>query len=109
MVAVKKFAISLAAFVVLLSPTAASATEPQIARGTFDFAVVAVTSVHPADGNLLITQTLRGSFAGDASGSVDEVEQLVVHPTGEVEFRGTDVCSCTVAARSGTLTDRFEG
>jgi len=37
------------------------------------------------------------------------VEQLVVHPTGEVELRGTDVCSCTVAGRSGTVTDRFEG
>jgi len=109
MVAVRNFAISLAASVVLLSPTAASASEPQIAHGTFDFAVVAVTSAHPADGNLLITQTLRGSFAGAASGSVDEVEQLVVHPTGEVELRGTDVCSCTVAGRSGTVTDRFEG
>ena len=109
MVALRNFAISLAASVVLLSPTAASASEPQIAHGTFDFAVVAVTSAHQADGNLLITQTLRGSFAGDASGSVDEVEQLVVHPTGEVELRGTDVCSCTVAGRSGTLTDRFEG
>ena len=40
---------------------------------------------------------------------MDEVEQLVVHPTGEAEFRGTDVCSCTVAGRSGTLIDRFEG
>ena len=55
MVAVRTFAISLAAFAVLLSPTVASATEPQIAHGTFDFAVVAVTSVHQADGNLLIT------------------------------------------------------
>ena len=109
MVAVRNFAISLAASAVLLSPTAASASEPQIAHGTFDFAVVAVTSAHPADGNLLITQTLRGSFAGAASGPVDEVEQLVVHPTGEVELRGTDVCSCTVAGRSGTFTDRFDG
>jgi len=109
MVAVRNFAISLAASAVLLSPTAASASEPQIAHGTFDFAVVAVTSAHPANGNLLITQTLRGSFAGAASGSVDEVEQLVVHPTGEVELRGTDVCSCTVAGRSGTFTDRFDG
>ena len=109
MVAVRNFAISLAASVVLLSPTAASASEPQIAHGTFNFAVVAVTSAHPADGNLLITQTLRGSFAGAASGPVDEVEQLVVHPTGEVELRGTDVCSCTVAGRSGTFTDRFDG
>lgn len=109
MFAVRTSVISLAACAVLLSPSAASATEPQIAHGTFDFAVVAVTSVHPADGNLLITQTLRGSFAGDASGSVDEVEQLVVHPTGETEFRGTDVCRCTVAGRSGTLVDRFEG
>src|SRR5260370_40596854 len=73
------------------------------------FAVVAVTSVHPADGNLLITQTLRGSFAGDASRSVAEVEQFVVHPTGEAGFRGTDVCSCTVARRSGTFIHRFEG
>jgi Protein of unknown function (DUF3224) len=109
MVAARNIAISLAAFVVLLAPAAASATEPQIAHGTFDFAVVAVTSVQPADGNLLITQTLRGSLAGDASGSVDEAEQLVVHPTGEIGFRGTDVCSCTVAGRSGTLTDRIEG
>ena len=109
MVAVRNFAISLAASAVLLSPTAASASEPQIAHGTFDFAVVAVTSAHPANGNLLITQTLRGSFAGAASGPVDEVEQLVVHPTGEVELRGTDVCSCTVAGRSGTFTDRFDG
>jgi Protein of unknown function (DUF3224) len=109
MAAARNFAISLAAFMVLLSPAAASATEPQIAHGTFDFAVVAVTSVHPADGNLLITQTLRGSLAGDASGSVDEVEQLVVHPTGEAEFQGTDVCSCTVAGRSGTVIDRIEG
>jgi uncharacterized protein DUF3224 len=108
-VTVWTFAVSLATVVVLFTPTAAFAAQPQVAQGTFDFAVVAVTAVHQADGNLLITQTLRGQFAGDVTGSVDEVEQLVVHPSGDIEFRGTDVCSCSVGGRSGTFVDRFVG
>ena len=107
--AVRPFAGLLTVSVILLTPRATFASESQLAQGTFDFAVVAVTSVSPADGNLLITQTLQGRLAGAVAGSVDETEQLVAHPTGEVEFRGTDVCSCTVAGRSGTFVDAFAG
>ena len=95
--------------VINLTPRAAFASEAQLARGTFYFSVVAVNSLPSADGNLLITQTLQGRPAGDVAGSVEETEHLVVHPTGEVEFRGIDVCSCTVAGRSGTFVDGFEG
>ncbi len=108
MVAVRPFAVLLTAVLILI-PRATFAAEPQLAQGAFDLAVVAVTSVRSADGNLLITQALRGQFTGDAAGSVDELEQLVVHPSGEVEFKGTDFCSCTVAGRSGTFVDSFEG
>jgi len=94
---------------VLTTAVTAYAAQPQLAQGTFAFTVVAVTSIRQADGNLLISQTLTGQFAGDAAGAVDETEQLIVHPIGDVEFKGMDVCSCTVAGRSGTLVDAFEG
>ena len=94
---------------VLTTAVTAYAAEPELAQGTFAFTVVAVTSIRQADGNLLISQTLTGQFAGDAAGAVDETEQLIVHPTGDVEFRGIDVCNCAVAGRSGTLVDAFEG
>ena len=109
MAAVRAFGGLLTAVLILLMPRATFAAEPQLAKGTFDLAVVAATSIRSADGNLLITQTLRGQFTGDAAGPVDEVEQLVVHPTGVVEFKGVDFCSCTVAGRSGTLVDSFDG
>lgn len=99
----------LAILVILLTPVVAFAAQPRVARGTFDFAVVSITSFRSADGNLLISQTLRGDYAGDASGSVDEVENLVVHPTGVVEFRGVDVCSCTIDGRRGVFVDAFDG
>ncbi len=109
MVAVRAFAGLLTAMLVVLMPAATFAAEPQLVQGSFDFAVVAVTSARSADGNLLITQTLRGHFTGDVTGSVDELEQLVVHPTGEVGFKGTDFCSCTFAGRSGAFVDSFDG
>ena len=109
MIVVRPLATLLTALLMLLAPKTTFAAEPQLAQGTFDLAVVAVTSIHQADGNLLIAQTLRGHFSGAAAGSVDELEQLVVHPSGEVEFKGIDFCSCTVAGRSGTFVDSFDG
>ncbi len=109
MAAVRAFAGLLIAVLILLVPRTTFAAEPQLAQGTFDLAVVAVTSVRSADGNLLITETLRGHLTGDAAGPVDELEQLVVHDTGVVEFKGIDFCSCTVAGRSGVLVFSFDG
>jgi hypothetical protein len=109
MVSVRILVALLTTSTVVTTAVTANAAEPQLAQGTFAFAVVAVTSIRQADSNILISQTLQGQFAGDAAGAVDETEQLIVHPTGEVEFKGTDVCSCTVAGRSGTVVDSFDG
>lgn len=108
-IAGRRSAALLTASLILLTPRATFASDPQVAQGTFDFTVVAVTSFRQADGNLLITQSLQGRLAGDVTGAVAETERLVVHPTGEVEFRGIDVCNCTAAGRTGIVTDHFEG
>ncbi len=109
MIIVRPLAALLTAFLILLTPKTTFAAEPQLAQGTFDLAVVAVNSVRQSDGNLFIAQTLRGQFGGAAAGAVDELEQLVVHSSGEVEFKGIDLCSCTIAGRIGTFVDSFEG
>jgi hypothetical protein len=58
MPAVRLVAAVLTAAAIVLAPRAAFASESQLAQGTFDFAVVAVTSVHSADGNLLPVMSL---------------------------------------------------
>ena len=50
-------------------------------------------------------------YAGDFSGSVVEQIDLVIHADGSVNFKGVDVCACTLAGtgRSGTVVSPFSG
>jgi hypothetical protein len=93
----------------LVGVASASASPPIAFNGTFTNLSSVTTSVRQADGNTFISQIVSVVYAGDVAGPVTEQIDLVIHPDGSVNFKGTDVCACMVAGRSGTIALPFSG
>jgi hypothetical protein len=87
----------------------ASASSPVAFNGTFTNLSSVTTSFRQAGGNTFISQIVSVVYAGDLSGPVTEQIDLVIHADGSVNFKGADVCTCTVAGRSGTIVLPFSG
>jgi hypothetical protein len=87
----------------------ASASPPVAFNGTFTNLSSVTTSFRQADGNTFVSQTVAVVYAGDFVGPVTEQIDLVIHPDGSVNFKGADVCACTIAGRSGTIVLPFSG
>jgi hypothetical protein len=68
-----------------------------------------VTSIREVDGNTFITGTETGVFAGTVSGMFRAPLAIVIHPDGTENFRGTNICICTVEGVTGPYQDLFEG
>jgi len=93
----------------LLVGSPASGSTPVAFKGTFQNISVVTTDFRQADGNTFISQTVQVVYAGDLSGQVVEQIDLVIHPNGSLNFKGVDVCACTLAGRSGTVVSPFSG
>jgi hypothetical protein len=102
---------ALAAVVAPLVASPASATTPIAFSGTFQNISSVITGFRQADGNTFISQTVQVIYAGDFSGPVVEHIDVVIHPDGTFNFRGEDVCTCTLAGTglSGTIRLPFAG
>jgi Protein of unknown function (DUF3224) len=101
--------VTAAVAVVLLVAETASATPSVAFNGTFTNGSSVLTSFRQADGNTFISQTVSVVYAGDFAGPVTEQIDLVIHPDGSINFKGADVCTCTIAGRSGTIVLPFSG
>jgi len=97
-------AVAAAAFVV---PSPASASPSTAFNATFQNTSSVVTASRRADGNTFISEVVQVVYAGDLVGSVVEHADVVIHPDGTLNFSGADVCTCTVAGRSGTIVLPF--
>jgi hypothetical protein len=97
------------AALVLAAP--GSATTPTAFTGAFQNLSATITGFRQADGNTFISQSVQVVYAGDLSGSVIEQIDIVIHPDGTLNFKGQDVCSCTLAGTglSGTIVLPFSG
>ena len=95
----------------LLLAAPGSATTQTAFTGTFQNTSSVVTGFRQADGNTFISQIVQVVYAGDLSGSVVEHIDLVIHPDGTLNFKGADVCTCTLAGTglSGTIVLPFAG
>jgi hypothetical protein len=95
----------------LLLAAPGSATTPTAFTGTFQNTSAVVTGFRQADGNTFISQIVQVVYAGDLSGSVVQHIDVVVHPDGTLNFKGADVCTCTLAGTglSGTIVLPFAG
>ena len=85
------------------TPTAFSAGFSTVPNST------ELVSFREADGNALVTVTDEVQFTGAFAGFSAEQISIVVHPDGSMEFHGSDLCNCTVAGSSGTITMLFSG
>jgi Protein of unknown function (DUF3224) len=85
----------------------ASASPPAAFEATFTTTSSVVTSVRHAGGNTFISLSNTVVYAGDLAGPVAEQIDLVIHPDGSLNLHGTDVCTCTVAGRTGTIVLPF--
>jgi Protein of unknown function (DUF3224) len=96
--------------VALVVAGTASASPPIAFSGTFTNLGSVTTSFRQADGNTFVSQIVSVVYAGDFAGPVTEQIDLVIHPDGSSNFKGTDVCACTtVAGLSGTIVLPFSG
>jgi uncharacterized protein DUF3224 len=79
--------------------------------GSFQGVSSVITGFRQADGNTFISQTVQVVYAGDLSGPVVEQIDVVIHPDGTFNFKGVDVCTCTLAGTglSGTIALPFAG
>ncbi len=95
----------------LLGAAPGSATTPIAFTSTFQNTSSVVTGFRQADGNTFISQIVQVVYAGDLSGSVVEHIDVVIHPDGTLNFKGADVCTCTLAGTglSGTIVLPFAG
>ena len=101
--------VAAAAAVALVAVGTASASPPIAFSGTFTNLSSVTTSFRQADGNTFVSQTVSVVYAGDFAGPVTEQIDVVIHPDGSSNFKGADVCVCTVAGRSGTIVLPFSG
>jgi len=95
--------------VALVVAGTASASPPIAFNGTFTNLSSVTTSFRQADGNTFVSQIVSVVYAGDFAGRVTEQIDVVIHPDGSSNFKGADVCACTVAGRSGTIVLPFSG
>jgi hypothetical protein len=101
--------IALAAVVIGFAP-AALATAPLTGTGTFTPTGPPTTlSTRSADGNTIVTQRIPYLDTGVETGTEIDTITFVFHPGGTFNFRADVAFTGTVAGRSGTLAQRFEG
>jgi hypothetical protein len=107
----RTFAVAVVAAAALFAAEPGSASVPTAFSGTFANTASAVTSFRQADGNTFISETVSVVYAGDLAGPVVEQIDVVIHPDGSFDFKGTDYCACTLAGsgRSGTIALPFTG
>ena len=93
----------------LLFPSPASASPPTAFNATFQNTSSVITASRQADGNTFISEIVQVIYAGDFAGSVVEHADVVIHPDGTLNFRGADVCTCTLTGTglSGTIALPF--
>jgi hypothetical protein len=97
---------AIATAVLLAQP--AWASPPTTGTGTFVFLGVSVGPTRTADGNTFIHLTVTIGLQGTVEGTRVDDATVIAHPNGLFESYGTGTCTCTVAGRSGTWTERFE-
>ncbi len=85
------------------------ATAPATGGGTFTDTSATTSTTRLADGNAIITSTTTGVIDGTVVGARTDMNRLVFHPDGTLNFSGVETSVCTVAGRSGTFVARFEG
>jgi hypothetical protein len=93
----------------LLSFGIAQATPPTPATGEVTVLSEDTTSFRQAGGNTLVTLARTGVNSGDIVGDFTQNLNAVLHPSGEINFNGTETCACTVDGQSGTLVFRLQG
>ena len=87
----------------------AAATKPSATSGTFANAPDPPSASRSADGNLFLTYTRPGVLTGTFTGAYVQEVEVVIHPDGHTNFRGTETCVCSVEGQPGTLVIRFQG
>jgi hypothetical protein len=98
-----------AAAVALLAASAGQATPPSSGTGTIVIASDTTTNVRQADGNTFITQSETGVLTGVLSGPYTLERTITVFADGATSIHATATCACTVAGRTGILTDTVNG
>jgi Protein of unknown function (DUF3224) len=97
----------------LLAPLAAPVSAAPIRTtesGVITTTTLTPTRVQQAGPVQLIDATFVDQFAGFLTGTGSGTTRQVVNSqTGTAVFYGTEVCTCTAAGRSGTITVFFEG
>jgi hypothetical protein len=97
----------------LLAPLAAPASAAPIRTtesGVITTTALTPTRVQQAGPVQLIGASFVDQFAGFLAGTGSGTSQQVVDGrTGSAVLHGTEVCTCTAAGRSGTITVFFEG
>lgn len=89
---------------------AALATAPVTGTGAFTPAGPPTTlSTRSADGNTIVTQRQTFTDTGVETGTEIDAVTFVFHPDGTFNFKADVAFTGTVAGRSGTLAQRFEG
>jgi hypothetical protein len=98
-----------AAAVALLAATAAQATPPAHGTGAIVIASDTTTNVKQAGGTTFITQSETGTLTGVLSGAYTLERTITVFADGATSIHATATCACTVAGRTGVLTDTVNG
>ena len=93
----------------LVVPSPASATTPIRFNASFQNTSSVITASRQADGNTFLSEIVQVIYAGDFAGSVVEQADVVIHPDGTLNFKGADVCTCTLTGTglSGTIVLPF--
>ncbi len=85
------------------------ASPPTVGTGTRTVEQFTITSFGEADGNQFITGVETGHLTGAVQGEFTAPIVIVIHPNGTEDFRGTDICTCTVEGVTGPYQDFFVG
>ncbi len=97
---------TLGTLIVVAQPAAATSLIP--ASGNFSDVTTSV-QVRFADGNTIITQAVTQTLTGTFAGTASQQNTTVVHPTGAVNFFGSETCTCVVQGISGSVVFGFSG
>ncbi|HYY92182.1 MAG TPA: hypothetical protein VE955_09350 [Candidatus Dormibacteraeota bacterium] len=96
----------------LLIPTVllsgANAATPTTVAGSFTTTAIN-TGARAVDGNLIVTQTLTITTAGDLAGTLLGSDTVVLLSSGNGTFFGTGTFTGTVLGRTGSSTVSFTG
>ncbi len=103
-------ALSAAVVAAICLASAALATTPLTGTGAFTPAAPPTTiSTRSADGNTIVTQIQKFVDTGVETGTETDTVTFIFHPGGTFNFNADVAFTGTVAGRSGTLAQRFEG